>query len=241
MLGTGRIRNIYQGKDPLDLPAYTFPEVAHCLGVPIATIRAWSLGRPYQSERGGERWAQALVRIADKDTPALSFRNLVELHVLSGIRRKYGIKMPAIRRAIAYLREHLGVRCPLSDQQMLTDGKDLLVECYGRLISVSEGGQVVMKKLVEAYLSRIERDQAGSPIRLFPFTRPDIERAPRLVVMNPRVQFGRPCIAGTGIPTSIVFERYRAGDTINGLAQDYRQSLANIEEAIRYEVGARAA
>ena len=59
--------------------------------------------------------------------------------------------------------------------------------------------------------------------------------------MDPRVQFGRPCIAGTGIPTSIIAERYRAGDSISELAHDYGQEALTIEEALRYEFPATAA
>jgi len=125
---------------------------------------------------------------------------------------------------------------------MATDGKDLFIEHYGKLVSISQGGQLMMKNIVEMYLSRIERDHAGVPIRLFPFTRPQIdEGAPRLVAMNPEVQFGRPCIAGTGIPTSVIAERYNAGDSVSELAHDYEQQTLAIEEALRYEFATTAA
>jgi uncharacterized protein (DUF433 family) len=166
---------------------------------------------------------------------------VVELHVLSAIRRKHKVQMRAVRRAIEFLRKRLNASYPLADQQMATDGKDLFIERYGRLVNISQCGQLEMKGVVDMYLSRIERDHAGLPIRLFPFTRPRIEDAPRLVALNPRVQFGRPCIAGTGIPTSIIGERYNAGDSISDLAKDYGQETLAIEEALRYEFATTAA
>lgn len=236
----GAETDIYAGRDPLDVPAYTLREVTQCLQVPYATVRAWGMGRSYQAA-SGRKWARPLIDIADRDTPAVSFRNVVELHVLSAIRRKHRVEMRAIRRAIGYLQRQLHVQHPLADQQMATDGKDLFIQHYGKLVNISRGGQLEMRNVVEAYLSRIERDDAGVPIRLFPFTRTRIEAAPRLVVMNPRVQFGRPCIAGTGIPTSVIAERYVAGDSIRELAQDYGQQGAAIEEALRYEFATTAA
>jgi uncharacterized protein (DUF433 family) len=149
--------------------------------------------------------------------------------------------MSAVRRAIAYLRSQLQVSRPLADQQMATDGKDLFVERYGKLVNISRGGQLEMKSLVEVFLARIDRNPLGVPIRLFPFTRPRIEESPRSVVMDPRIQFGRPCIAGTGIPTSVIAERYMMGDSIAELAEDYAQKTPDIEEALRYELEARAA
>jgi len=226
--------DIYAGHDPLDVPTYAVMEVAHCLRVPAATVRAWALGRSYPSSTGAKR-AKPLIRIADKAMPSLSFRNLVELHVLSAIRRTHKVQMPAVRRAVDYLRKELQIERPLADQQMTTDGKDLFIERYGKLLNISRGGQLEMKDLVAVYLSRVDRNPRGVPIRLFPFTRPRIEDSPKFVAINPRIQFGRPCIARTGIPTSEVAERYQAGDSVEELAKDYGQETLNIEESLRYE------
>jgi uncharacterized protein (DUF433 family) len=165
----------------------------------------------------------------------LSFRDLVELHVLGSIRRVHRVRLKAVRGAINFLRERFHSEHPLLEQVMLTDGKNLLIERYGHLVSISEGGQLVMRQFLEAHLKRIERDERGIPIRLFPFTRRRIEESPRLVSIDPTIQFGKPCIAGTGIPTGIIAGRYEAGDSIALLAEDYGRSPEEIEEAIRYE------
>jgi uncharacterized protein (DUF433 family) len=59
-----------------------------------------------------------------------------------------------------------------------------------------------------------------------------------MVVIDRAVQFGRPCLTGTGIPTAILFARYNAGDSLKLLADDYRRSPDEIGEAIRYETRA---
>jgi uncharacterized protein (DUF433 family) len=46
---------------------------------------------------------------------------------------------------------------------------------------------------------------------------------------------GRPVIAGTGIPVSSIYERYKAGDLVAELAQDFRLETSEVEEAIRCE------
>jgi uncharacterized protein (DUF433 family) len=43
-------------------------------------------------------------------------------------------------------------------------------------------------------------------------------------------------IAGTGIPTAVVAERFQAGETIEEIAKDYRRSISEIQEAIRCEL-----
>jgi uncharacterized protein (DUF433 family) len=240
-MGGGRpVIDIYRGKDPLDLPAYSLVECAHFLQIPAATMRTWALGRHY-CVGDQKRFWQPLVAIADQATPALSFRNAIELHVLAAMRRKHNIDMPKVRRAIDYLSRRFSVAHPLADQQMLTDGKDLFIEQLGRLINISRDGQLEMQALMEVYLARIDRDPAGVPVRLFPFTRSRIGESPKVIALDPRIQFGRPCIAGSGIPTSIIAERYRAGESIEALSEDYGQQSPCIQEAIRFEFIATAA
>jgi uncharacterized protein (DUF433 family) len=59
---------------------------------------------------------------------------------------------------------------------------------------------------------------------------------PKWVVIDPQVQFGRPVLAGTGIPTFVIAERYEAGESISDLARDYDRPEKEIEEAIRCEL-----
>jgi uncharacterized protein (DUF433 family) len=164
----------------------------------------------------------------------------VEGHVLAAIRRRHGVKLPKVRKALDYVHRHFQVEHPLIDQAFQTDGLDLFVERYGELINASREGQRAMKEIIGVYLKRIEWDAKGLPIKLYPFTRDTESDAapksdPRIVVMNPSVSFGRPVIAGTGIPVSSIYERYKAGDSVAELAQDFRLDTSAIEEAIRCE------
>jgi uncharacterized protein (DUF433 family) len=77
---------------------------------------------------------------------------------------------------------------------------------------------------------------------LYPFTRrypAGGDSAP--VEINPRVSFGRPVLRGRGVPTAVLADRFKAGDTLKELANDYETSTEEIEEAIRCEFDRRAA
>jgi uncharacterized protein (DUF433 family) len=218
-------------------PAYSVAEAALYLHLPEETLRNWVVGRLYPA--GGQRKrSRPLIHLDDPKRQYLSFVNLVEAHVLVAIRRHYGVKLSKVRKALDFLRRQFRIERPLIDQTFQTDGLDLFVERYGDLINISRQGQGAMKEIIGAYLARIERDGAGLPIKLYPFTR-DTEAEtlrgsnPRVIVMNPAVSFGRPVIAGTGIPVSSVYERYKAGDSVAELALDYQLEVSAIEEAIR--------
>jgi len=226
--------DIYKGKNPGDVPVYSISEAAHYLRLPIATIRSWAIGRQYPTQTGATAF-QPLIDIADPDSKLLSFRNLGELHVLGAIRRAHQVKLPAVRQAIDYLRKEFRSEHPLLEKEMLTDGKDLFIRQYEHLVTISQDGQMAMKEIMDVYLKRIEWDNGGIPIRLFPFTRDRYADSPEIISIDPKIRFGKPCISGTRIPTSIIAERHQAGDSIVVLAEDYDRKPEEIEEAIRYE------
>jgi uncharacterized protein (DUF433 family) len=226
-------RDLFGGRKPADVPRYTLPEAAHHLRLPTNTIRAWVVGRSYLAA-GDTKRSRPIIAPADPRLMLLSFGNLAELYILKAIRHFHRIKLPRIRRAVEYLQQRLGSRHPLLEQKLLADGRHIFVDQFGSLVSASEGGQMVFEWM-GLHLDRIERDASGLPIRLFPFTRDARASSPRLVSIDPRIGFGRPCITGTDIPTAIIAERHEAGDSVTELADDYGRSRGEIEEAIRYE------
>jgi uncharacterized protein (DUF433 family) len=220
---------------PLQSPAYSIPEAAHYLQIPPATLRSWALGRFYPTESGKKRF-EPIVELPTSVQPSLSFVNLVEAHVLDAIRRQHQIPLRKVRRALRYLRERFDSKHPLADQVFETNGLDLFIEKYGKLIAISQDGQLAMRSLIEAHLQRIERDQSGVAVRLYPFIRKRQPDEPKLVVMDPCIAFGRPVLVGTGIPTAVVASRYKAGESVQQLAADYGRRRDEIEEAIRCEL-----
>lgn len=91
-----------------------------------------------------------------------------------------------------------------------------------------------LQKLVLLYLDRVDVLD-GTPHRVFPFSRDPSPTAPRSVVLNPRVRFGRPTLAGRGVPTDVIIDRFRGGDSAAELAEDYGITTGEVDEAIRYE------
>ncbi len=225
------------GPDPREAPAYSLSEAANYIGIPTATLRSWVLGRDYPVTDGTRRFAP-IIEIADRKRKRLSFTNLVEAHVLSALRREHAIQLPKVRKAIIYLRQQCPSPHPLADQQFETDSINLFIEKYGQLINITEEGQLAMRSVLQSFLKRIKRDAQGMPAKLYLFTRRGEIGEPLAVVVDPAVSFGRPVLEGTGIPTAILAERFKAGDSPEALADDYGRPKEEIEEAIRYELKA---
>lgn len=226
--------------DIRETPAYTPADAARYLRVPVDTLRHWLLGYPYET-RSGKTFYKPLIKIAGRNPNLLSFINLVESHVLSAIRRKYRIPMPKIRTALNYLEREYRSSHPLVEYSFKTDGLDLFTEQFQKLEILSQDGQLAMREVLEQCLSRIEWDEKKLPFRYFPYTRDPNKPDPRLVIIDPSISFGRPVILGTGIPTSIIAERFEAGEKIEMLVEDYGRTQEEIEEAIRWQFQMQAA
>jgi uncharacterized protein (DUF433 family) len=223
------IHDLYRYERLVRTPAYSIGDAARYLQLSPSTVRSWVLGRDYPTRRGKRRFSPV---IEPAEGVELSFENLAEIHVLSAIRGK-GVPLPAVRKALHFLREKLHSKHPLATEQMYTSGKDLFVRRLGQLIQVSSEGQTAFVALLEEYLDRIERKD-DLPIRIYPFISAERRDTTRLISIDPAVQFGKPCLAKSGVPVAVLKERWLAGDSIQHLAEDYRRRPAEIEGVLRY-------
>src|SRR5438874_5766110 len=101
--------------DVRELPAYQIAEAAHHVLVPRATLRSWVAGMSY-----GSGFFKPLFQPAATSPVSLSFVNSIEAHVLAAIRRKHRVDMPAVLRAIAYLKKEFGSPHPPRDHNFET-------------------------------------------------------------------------------------------------------------------------
>jgi uncharacterized protein (DUF433 family) len=209
-------------------------DAARYLHVPYQTLRHWV--------QGG--LCDPVIKISQKSPPVLSFMDLSECWVLASLRHREGIPMRNIRSAIETLRERYNCSHPLVDQEFETDGIHLFVRDAIGLVNLSRRDQRALEGIMKAYLRRIDRDVQGLARTLYPFTRKEYLTAamdaPKVVMIDAYVAFGRPVLAGTGISTAFLASRHKGGDSIAALAREYQRQVREIEEAIRWE-GAESA
>ena len=228
-----KAKSLYGVQDPRELPAYAVAEAAAYLHIPAATLRSWVAGRTYPRTDGIGSFPP-LIQVPSSEAGLLSFNNLVEAHVLRSLRTRYGVPIRAVRPALTYAEEQLKIRRLLLSEELQTSGGEIFLERFGQLINLSKSGQLAVKKLLEAHLRRVERDEHDLPVRLFPFLTGDLD-GPRSVVIDPGVSFGRPTLTGTGISTGALVQRIDAGEEVRDLAEDYGIEADLIEQAVVYE------
>ena len=229
--------SIYGGKDPREVAAYSFADAGRLLTVHSSTIRNWA--------KGHDHFRPVLTVPADASGDAISFFNLIETFVLDELRRRHRFSLQELRPSIAYMKETFPEAAyPLAQVDLFVSNNDL----FGRfgsspLVNISRGGQLALEEVLRDLLERVEKGPSGEGIvKLFPFiTKQRAIDSPRAVEVNPRVRFGRPVVAGTGVPTAVVAQRFAAGESIAKLAEEYDRTPEQIEQVLQYESSRRAA
>lgn len=204
-------------------PLYTPGEVSRYTRVKPATLRTWT--------HNGD--ASVIIPAVASGVAPLSFINLIELYVLEGLRHTHRLPMQRIRKGEEWLRRNYSVSHPLAELNLETDGYDLFIREMDIPINASRKGQGGFPEVLARYLQRIERDAGKIPTRFYPYT---YDRAPKVVVMDPTVAYGRPVVAGTRVTSQMIFDRYSGGESLNDIAADYDLDISRVEEALRCEI-----
>lgn len=220
--------------DPRNQPAYALTEAARYLKLPVATLRAWTLGSRYPTTQGKSHF-QPLICPASRKPPLLSFSNLIEAHVLRTLRTEHGVSVKALRQAVEFAEKKLGIERLLLRPELCSEAGQVFLDRYGELIDLSASGQLAMRQVLQAHLTRVTWDDQRFPVRLHPFVVSNVASSGMPIAIDPRISFGRPVIVRRGISTAAIVVRIDAGETVEDLAVDYDLSVAEIDDAVMYE------
>lgn len=217
--------------DPRLAPAYTAAEAARYLRIPLPTVRSWVIGRDYPRRSGQARF-EPVIKLPKDQSHRLSFRNLVELAALRALRTDHGLKLSAVREALAFAQKKFGDEAPLASHDLYASPGELFLERYGQLINLNRAGQLGIRAMLQGLLTRIQWDR-NLAVRFFPPvpSRPEA----RSVMLDPTVYFGRPVLSRLGVTTSVIVDRINAGEEPAAIAKDYGATNEEIMDALAYE------
>ncbi len=210
--------------DLREFPRYSISEAAFYVRIPASTLTAWTRGQNYRTSRGVHRTFEPLIELADPGNKLLSFYNLVEAHMLRSTTER-GVPLRNVRRALDYIREAIPGGHPLLVHDFEVSGKEVFIQHLGDTVNATRYGQLAMRKILDRYLKRVERDARGLPLRVFPIN------SKRLVI-DPQFSSGKPIVKDRGIVASVLWGRNRTGETIPEIAKDYGLTALEVKEAI---------
>lgn len=219
--------NVEPWKRRIFLPNYQIGEAAKYAQISPQTVAAW------------HKAADAQLTLSFKENRlALSYMQLIEVAVVAAFRRA-DVKLKEIRRAREYAKRVLKSEFPFSQYKFKTDGKDLLMDykqVAGRkgkdkLLVANREGQLAWAEIIGT-LKAFEYD-GGLAVRWH------VAGTSSPVIIDPRVAFGAPTVAGT--PTWVIRGRWVAGESMEDIAEDFGLKKAEVKKALDFEGGGERA
>lgn len=214
----------------LDRPTYGLQQVDRILALPTGTARRWIDGYV----RRGKAYPP-VVRLEPTGDETVTWGEFVETRLLSEYRNA-GVPMSNLRPAVDRLRQEFDSRYPLAYAKPLVSvsGKELVLRIQedvdlenGLRLVVVRNNQIVLADPARRFAetTTFEDDVA---VRITP----NAEIAE--VVIDPLRQFGEPVVRS--VPTEVIAEQVRVGESIDGIAEVYELTRAQVEAAIRFEL-----
>jgi uncharacterized protein (DUF433 family) len=180
------------------------------------------------------RWARDGLVAHRKGQPEYSFLDLISVLVVAWLRR-HGVGLPDIKAAEAYLSHEVGMKRPFAHHHIYTDGVNVLYRANptieDQITAANRGGQEVLAKTLTGVLKGVkyQNDLAAWW---------EIQDGVRI---DPRIQFGDPCVTGRALRTSQVAGMQQAGESTQRIAEFYDLSTEAVERATQFEATLAAA
>lgn len=178
----------------LDRGVYDLDEISRLLAMPSAKVVAWA-------NESADGLGPIVPPTFDR---AFSFADLVSFRVALTI-SDHGVSDSDLRRGVALLREQFATNQPLADEHVIdrlaVSGKAFLAHLATDgppdYVDLGKGRHGVIQDVIKLYLKRIRFSRDGSASAWQPTDS---------VLLDPRIQAGAPCVAGTRIPTKTISE-----------------------------------
>ena len=211
-------------------PLYTIGEAAHFAQVHPITVRRWLYGEKIPSREirpvfeGPSRSTERPIEV--------SFLQLAEIVIVSQFRRRH-IPLQRIRKAHQYARNTWTLDYPFARLSLETDGVRVLMRFQeaepgaSLLVLAAESGQWTLPEYVSQAIQTFDfKDDLAS--RWFPVgkTMP--------IVLDPQFSAGVPTIPDRRLTIHALYKRWKSGQTMDFIADDYQLKREVVEEALRY-------
>ncbi len=216
----------------LDRRVYGLSDVDRLLALPPGTARRWIDGY----DRGGVHYPP-VVRAERTRDEEVTWGEFVETRLLAEFRAR-GASLHRLRPAVVRLREEFG-RYPLAHAKPFLDidGRELVrhvqheVGITGHeMLVVVRSGQAMMSAPVKSFVGDLQyvgdTDPEANAVVPVQFG--------GLVTLDPLRQYGRPVVRA--VPTEVVAEQFRAGESTETIADLFDLTIAQVEQALRFEL-----
>jgi uncharacterized protein (DUF433 family) len=209
-------------------PLYTYQEAARLAKVSPSTVRNWLLG--YSTKRGDV--APLFNYTSKKDIAMVSFLELIEIVIAATFRKSEKIAFQTVRRAYDNAKKEFGLEYPFAHFNLAALGGHIVHSMHEEKGNISRQTldspeQWTLPLAVKDILSTFDY-YTELVNRWYPVGK----EIP--IVIDPKISTGLPTIIERGVTISTIHNRFKSGQHIGFISQDFDIDKDIIEEAIRY-------
>jgi uncharacterized protein (DUF433 family) len=202
------------GRKLLNAGIYDLGEVAHLARMDDDTVARWvTRGNP-------------LLEL--ENPPLFTFADLISLYVMHELRLR-GVPLEELRHGSEWLSQTLKTKRPFAHKRLATVGRSFfaaVIEADPHWLDAGKGGRDAFQSVIEPLLRPIEYGSDKMAAIWFPHPG---------VWVNPRVQAGSPCIAGTRIPTSLIASLIEQNEEVEDVGDEYGLASTQVQAALDFE------
>ena len=194
-------------------------DVSDILKIPYSRVRRWMV--ELWDEKFGNDFFTAF---GEKGNKAVNFYTLIEFYTYFFLREE---KVPwkKIFNAHKIIAKDLNAKYPFATR-VRTDGRGIWYEQLGNIIKADGKKQFDFESIIGPFLKRIDFGIDELAERYYPLENN------KIVVVDPKHQFGQPTIFGTNITTEIISKFHKGGETIKNIAILYDINEEQVKSAI---------
>jgi len=214
----------------ISAPRYTISEGARLARTSPQNVRRWLLG--YRAP--GHKMEPVLGERAKSDTQLLSFLDVCELGVVAAYRKDPGaVPLERLRQAYDFASRNLGLEHPFASERLRREGGHVLYE-FSRehpgpgVLVLDLHGQYVLPDAVSGVIAQFEFGAADHLAHRWYLLGRQIP-----VVIDPERGSGMPTVDGRNLRADFLTGRWKAGESIAELAEDYELEASVVEAALR--------
>ncbi len=209
--------------DLIGMGVYTLQEAALYSQISAHKLSRWMFGTSvHQPVVKSELYQQRL----------LSFLDLIQAMAIDRA-RDAGVTLPKIREAIRVAEEKHGLTFPLAREHKLWlwDG-DLHIRFPDQSLEQLTGrqrGQRGMTPIVEPFMQDLHFDTEGLAKLFTPY-----KKYGKQIVLDPKVQFGQPVVAGTGYRADVLANACETEKSKKLVAEAFGVTINDVRVAVAY-------
>lgn len=221
---------------------YIAPEAALYLTATLKRDVPSDIQRHTVNARNVIRWIRVgltspqLVDVKGREL-LMTFEDLVSMRVIA-VLRALGVSWSKIHKAERWLRDKTDYPRPFAIEKVWTETVEIFAKFPEGFIAASRHGQLSFVELFGEHLQPVE-DMTF--IRYNGVSVASTWTPHDDIIINPKIQFGEPCIQGTRIRTRILWQMWAGGDSISYLIRAFELTKEKIEHALEWEDRLRAA